>query len=281
MRVPRTPLFVSAMSQPNPTPRQRPRVAVWADPASQALGALASGVVGGETVTVHPSAALAALTSGEADLVLVPSLTALREPPGVVLAPGVGLVGEATPTRVLAVGVPLDEVKTVAVDPRWAQEAVLAQLVLREHYGVRPAFVPVADDGDAAALVTAHGAALVAPEASGDAASGAALPASAARLDLAREWADLTLRPMVWGLLAGRRGGALTPETARALAEAAATAPDPTGDGLYQLSLTGLGYAGLEALADHLFYTGTLSGIPELPFIRAADDESQGAVGDA
>ena len=56
---------------------------------------------------------------------------------------------------------------------------------------------------------------------------------------------------------------------------AAALCGDPTGDGDFQLSLAGLGYDGLEALADHLFYTGTLSAIPELPFVAIEDEEDE------
>lgn len=247
------------------TPRSALRVAVWPGAASQVLGRLLADTVGGEAVLVAPHEAAEALAEDLADFALIPTLSVLRDPDAYVLAPGVGLVGEASPTRILAVSVPLDAVEVVAFDPRWAQEALIAQLVLKEHFDARPVFKPVPSDADAAGLLAEHGAALVAPE--------AGLPDQAVVLDLGREWADLTTRPMVWGLVAAR-SGLLTPEMAETIAENAAQAGDPTGDGQFQISLTGLGYAGLEAFADHLFYTGTLTAIPELPFARVTPPEA-------
>ncbi|MEL6616697.1 MAG: MqnA/MqnD/SBP family protein, partial [Bacteroidota bacterium] len=256
--------FVSLMASTDWTD-SRLRVAVWPGAASQVLGSLLADTVGGDAVLVAPHEAADALSQGLADFALVPTLSVLRNPDAYVLAPGVGLVGEASPTRVLALTVALDAVETVAFDPRWAQEALIAQLVLREHFDARPAFKPVPSDADTAGLLAEHGAALVAPEAD--------VPETAVVLDLGREWADLTTRPMVWGLVAAR-SGLLTPEMAETIAENASQAGDPTGEGTFQISLTGLGYAGLEAFADHLFYTGTLAAIPELPFARVTPPEA-------
>ena len=245
-----------------------PVLAVWPGEPSEALGRVLAEALGGSVVTVEPHAAAGALASGAVDLALVPTLAVLRDVDAFSLAPGAGLVGERSPTRVLAIGVPLDSVETIAFDPRWGQEALLAQMLLREHFDLQPAFRPVPSDAPAARLLAEHGAALVAPEAD--------LPDGTVVLDLGREWADLTSRPMVWGLVASARGRMDEP-TARAIAAATFASGDPTGEGDFQLSLAGLGYSGLEAFADHLFYTGTLEAIPELPFVRVETGDEEPA----
>ncbi len=245
-----------------------PRIAVWPVAPALVLGrVLTDALGGGEVVVVHPHEASGALVGGDADLALIPTLSVLRTPEAFTLVPGVGLVGERSPSRTLVLAGGLGDIETVAFDPRWGQEALLAQLLLREHYDLKPSFSPVPDGTPLAEQLSAHGAALVSPEA----ASGAD---GLVTLDLGQEWTDLTTRPMVWGLVA-TAPGALAPEEALALAEAAAASGDPTGEGTYQLSLTGLGYDGLEALSDHLFYTGSLGGIPELPFAPVTDDEPE------
>lgn len=247
------------MSDPTPT------VAVWPHPAAQVLGRLLADAIGGRVVTVEPWAAASSLAEGTADLALVPTLAVLRQPEAYSIAPGAALVGSASPTKVLGVGVAIGSVETVAFDPRDGQEALLAQLVLREHFDLRPQFVPV--EGAGAEAVEEHGAALVAP--------GTDLGAGSVLLDLGREWVDLTSRPMPWGLVASR-AGAMPSEVARLLHDAALGAGDPTGTGDFQLSLAGYGYDGLEALADHLFYTGSIPAIPELPFVAIEEDEEAG-----
>jgi hypothetical protein len=239
-----------------------PVVAVWDAPPALVLGQVLADAIGGEVRLVEPWAAAAALADGVADLALVPTLTVLRQPEAFSLAPAAALVGVASPSRTLAVRVPLNEITTVAFDPRFGQEAIIAQLILREHFDARPVFTPV--ETASLATVTEHGAALIP--------AGLDLPEGVVELDLGREWSDLTTRPMVWGLVASRVGE-MDEEVARVLAEAVVAAGDPTGAGEYQISLAGLGYDGLEALTDHLFYTGTLAAIPELPFVSVEPDE--------
>ncbi|MEM1056285.1 MAG: MqnA/MqnD/SBP family protein [Bacteroidota bacterium] len=241
-----------------------PLIAVWDTPAALVLGQVLADAIGGQVRLVEPWTAASALGDGSADLALVPTLSVLRQPETFDLAPAAGLVGVASPSRALAVGVPLNEITTVAFDPRFGQEALLAQLILREHFDARPQFTPV-ETADLAS-VQEHGAALVPVDLD--------LPDGVVALDLGREWSDLTTRPMVWGLVASRKH-AMGEEAAHAIAEAVAATGDPTGSGEYQLSLTGLGYDGLEAFADHLFYTGTLDGIPELSFVGTEPDEDE------
>ena len=239
------------------------RLAVWPVPPARALACALAGVADA-VLEVEPHEARAALDEGRADLALVPTLEVLRGHAGLALVPGVGLVGERGPRRRLVVGVPLDAVETVAFDPRDAQEALLAQLVLREHYGTAPTFTlraPGTPLGDA--LASASAALAAADEET---------PDGAVALDLGQEWTDLTLRPMPWGLLAAP-AGALSSDVARRVRDAVRAAP-PSDDlvvdgvGVYQLTLDGYAADGLDQLAEHLFATGTLGEIPDLPFIE-------------
>ena len=230
------------------------QIAVWPDPASQALGRLAAETVGASPVTVAPYEAWPQLAAGAVDLALVPTLAVLRQPDLFSVVPGTGLAGSASPTLALRLSGPLDRVERIAFDPRFAQEALLAQLVLRESYGASPSFVPIQEG---ASLPGNLDGALVHAGAATD---------DGLVLDLGREWADLTSRPMVWGLLAARRD-TLNEAAAVALRDAAAEA-DGRGDlGAFQLSLGGYAHAGLEALTDHLFFTGTLDSVPDVPFL--------------
>src|SRR5690606_33590232 len=94
-------------------------------------------------------------------------------------------------------------------------------------------------------------------------------------LDLGQEWTDLTLRPMVWGLVAAC-AGALDVGDAAALAEAAAAAApaDVTDEDArhYQLTLDGYALAGLDELVNHLYYHRVLDDLPALPFVEPPEE---------
>ena len=185
------------------------RLAVWPPAPARALGDVLAGAVT-ETVEVAPWEAAAALAEGRAELALVPTLEVLRTPGAFDVAGGVAFAGERCPTATLVVGGALDALKTVAFDPRRAQEALLAAVILREHYGAQPSVTPADPAAPLAELLARYDAVLAAE--AGD------LPAGAVALDLGQEWLDLTLRPFVWGLVAAPAGH-LTPAQVRALAE--------------------------------------------------------------
>ena len=242
------------------------RLAVWPGPAADALASALtrSGVVT-ETVLVDPHEARALLDAGGADLVLLTALDVLRQPDGLVVVPGVALAGERSDRRVLVVAAPLDAIQTVAVDPRDLQETLLTQLVLREHYGGKPAFALGTPGAPLGQWLEKADAALV-PLADAE-----PLPEGAYVLDVGQEFVELTLRPMPWGLVAAL-AGTLAPEQAAALADAARTA-DPDDDRLrldgvtaFQLTLDGYAQDGLEQLALLWFQTGALEDVPDVPF---------------
>ncbi|HYE94708.1 MAG TPA: MqnA/MqnD/SBP family protein [Rubricoccaceae bacterium] len=236
------------------------RLFVWPVDAARALArAWAPAQV--ERVEGAPHEALAALLRGEVDLALVPTLDALRAADDLALVPGVGLVGGSSPAARLVVGGALDALQTVAFDPRLAQEALLTQVVLREHYDARPSFLPADPAASLADLLTRADAALVRPDRVGET-DGALV------LDLGQEWLDLTARPMVWGLVAAR-AGALGAKEARALRAAARRAVPPT-EGAFVLDGYALG--GLDAFADYLYAHGSLDDLPELPFVEHGEE---------
>ena len=251
------------------------RLAVWpvlpARAFVRALGDLATDVV-----EVEPHEARAALDDGRAEVALVPTLDVLRAYEGIEVVPGVALAGERSPRRRLVVGSELNEIETVAFDPRDAQEAILAQLVLREHYGVAPTFAlrdpatPLAD------VLQTSSAALVG--------GSDPVPDGAVVLDVGQEWVDLTLRPYPWGLLCAR-AGALDDKTVARIGAAVRAAPpsdDLLDDGVavYQLTLDGYAADGLDQLRELLFATGTLSEIPDLPFASAGGADETGGAGE-
>ena len=244
------------------------RLAIWPVDAARALGDALAGVVS-EVVEMEAWETAAALRDGRVDLALVPTLDVMRDAAGLDLMPGVALAGERSPRRALASAVGLDAIETIGFDPRDAQEALLTQLVLREHYGTAPVFRLVPPGTPLADALDAHGTALAPPS--------AVLPDGAYWIDPALEWLELTLRPFVWGLLAAREDELDVP-VASALRDAAAGAE--TGDALrvdgvavYGLTLGGLAVEGLAEAAEHFFATGTLEEIPELSFLEIPTDD--------
>ncbi|GAB5537157.1 MAG: hypothetical protein Rubg2KO_34060 [Rubricoccaceae bacterium] len=250
------------------------RLAVWPVDSARALGHVLADTLrqlddAVELVELDPHEARTALVGDHVDLALVPSLDLLRDAEGLEVMPGPALVGEASPTLRLVVGVPLDQITTIGFDPRYGQEALLAQLVLKEHYGVEPVFRLVEPGTPLTDALATHGTVL-APVTE-------PLPEGTVPLDLAREWTDLTLRPFVWGLVAMRKD-ALSPDIVRQLGEAVRSvgpldALVVEGVAVFQLTLDGYAIDGLDEFTEHLFATGTLTEIPGLPFVEV---KSQG-----
>ena len=240
------------------------RLAIWPVGPARALGAALLGAGVTELVELDPHEAAAALRDGSVDLALVPTLDVLRDASGLDLLPGLSLTGERSPRRGLGVAVALDAIESIGFDPRDAQEALLTQLVLREHYGVSPVFRLVEPGTSAEEALEANGTAMLP--------LGTELPAGAVWIDPALEWLELTLRPYVWGLVAAREDEVDTAK-AEALRDAV-TGLEPTdalredGVAVYQLSLDGYAIDGLLEAAEHLFATGTLTEIPALTFLE-------------
>jgi predicted solute-binding protein len=236
------------------------RLLVWPIDPARALGrALAPHVA---EILEGPSwEAASSLAARTGDLALVPTLEVLRDPDAFELVEGVALVGAASPEVVLVVSGPLDRVRTLAFDPRHPQEALLAAVLLREHYGVQPTFAASDPAAPLTDRLAKNDAALVPIEDARE------LPAGTIALDLGAEWMDLTTRPFPWGLLAARPGE--LPDGAGAIL--AASARSAEAPERWQFLLAGYGHAGLEEFAGHLFYHGALQDLPGLTATDSAD----------
>lgn len=244
------------------------RLAVWPVPPARAL-ASALGDLVTEVVEIEPFEARAALDDGGVDLALVPTLDVLRGHTGLEAVPGVALAGERSPRRHLVVGSALDAIETVGFDPRDAQEALLTQLVMREHYGTQATFALSDPAEPLADVLETNSAALVGYR--------DPVPEGAFALDPGQEWTDLTLRPYPWALLVALEG-TLDVVTAKRLQEAVQAAPVSEalfhdGVGAYQITLDGYVNDGLDQLGEYLFQTGTLSEVPAVPFIVLPKDD--------
>ncbi|HZH99349.1 MAG TPA: menaquinone biosynthesis protein [Fimbriimonadaceae bacterium] len=165
-----------------------------------------------------PSKLPALLESGEADAILVSSVDALRNP-GRRMADGVciGSFGPVKSVRLLS-RLPFQSIKSLALDQSSMTSNRLAQILLREHFGVQPEtrheppdLHQMLSSADACVLIGDIGMQ----------ASGEGLHV----LDLGQAWTNLTGKPFVWAAWIGEER--LTPELAHHLQEAA-TQPGPS-----------------------------------------------------
>jgi hypothetical protein len=207
------------------------------------------------------------LRAGEVELAFLPTLAVLRNPDDFSVVPGVGLVGSAYGPVLLDVRSGLDAFERIGFDPHYAQEVLLAQVLLKELYQAQPQFVPVLPG-------TPVPEGLDARLRVGDAAEPAADVLS---LDLAREWFELTTRPFVWALLAAP-AGTVTPDEARLLRdEALLESPPPdlgTEPSIGGITLAAYAHAGLDEWVNYLFYHRALDALPEIPFVVIPEDEA-------
>ena len=140
-----------------------------------------------------PSTCADRLRDGEVDAGIVSSIEYLRIP-GLRIVPGLCI---ASPKRVRSVvilsKVPPEEIRSLALDTSSRTSVVLAQLLLRERYGVSPAVMDMGPD--LPVMLAANDAALMI----GDAAMRAPKQGLFV-LDLAEEWHSWTGLPFVFAL---------------------------------------------------------------------------------
>ena len=232
-----------------------------------------------------PQRCVELLRAGQVDVALIPTLAAASDVEAFDVLPAVALSTWRYPYAKLVLKGDLGEpVRTVAVDPAHAQEALLARIVLKEHYGAEPELVP---------LPGADVHALLGADADASLLVGSGVPmlqTDRLALDLGQEWYELANYPMVWGVFATPKGEA-TPEMITALRDAAEAAeanravwiranePPPALHAFYQddlrIRLDDLAVASLTEWLRFLFFYGVADEITGLPFVALPSEEDE------
>lgn len=258
------------------------KLITWAEPPAEAVAAVFAEALPTPILTTGTRReAVAALHTGQADVALVPILEALRDPDAFQFLPGLGLATWAYPYAKLVLKTDLAQLAPVGFDPAHAQAVLLARILLREHYGANPTFMPFPADTPLATIFEQASVALqVAPIFPTETPTFQAL-------DLGQEWYELTAAPLVHGLWAVPAGQG-TPELAEHLYTAfKETAPAFTDfpanseeERTYlQTQVTGLlddtALQGMETLIDYFYFYNVIDEMPDLPFIPFPEKETE------
>jgi chorismate dehydratase len=156
------------------------------------------GVSGFDISYTLPSACARALEAGTADIGIIPA-AAYAQIPGLMALPGVAIASRRPVRSILLVSrVPLDQIRTVALDTSSMTSVVLTKILFRKWLGGDRIFAPMPPDVEK--MLAQHDAALVI----GD----PALQIDRSRyltLDLAEEWIHRTGKPFVFAFWAVRQ----------------------------------------------------------------------------
>jgi chorismate dehydratase len=160
-----------------------------------------------------PSRLADMLAGGELDVALIPSIEYFRAGSYSII-PEIAIASRGPVLSVtLFSRVAWKDIRRVALDEGSRTSAALVQILLRKHYGLRPAIVPLpmhetAEEADADAVLLI-----------GDRAMQACLPGFSHAFDLGQEWFEWTGMPFVYAFWAVREGAILGP-VEEALSEA-------------------------------------------------------------
>lgn len=263
-------------------------LAIWNTPAAEFL---LSGLQSGVTdipVSVHrasPRRCVELLMEGLVDVAMVPSLVAYSNPKELEVLSGVALSSWNYPYAKLALFEGLQDVGAMAFNPEDVQEALLARIVLKEHYACVPELIEVPEADSAALLAQDQSASLLV----GD--DVPLMQSDALLLDLGQEWYELANYPMVWALFATRKEQALPKyiHTLVALRHAAeayrakwvqAREMPPDLHQFYiddlRLSFDDLVVASLTEFGQYLYYYGVTPEVTDLPVYSIPTEEEEG-----
>ena len=264
------------------------RLALWDQPpAGIFVPGFSEGDVSEPVHIVRQSVAACAqaLRLGEVDVALLPTLTVLTHTDIFDVLPGGALSMWHNPFARLVLKNGLgNPVPALAFNQNQTQAALLARILLREHYGINPSFVPYEDRTGQALLETNEEAALIVGT------EALALAEDGYVLDLGLEWCELANYPLVWGLFAVRKDEA-EPHYASDLHEAMeaveALRPawieaqnfTPQLQSFYQddlrVRLDDLATASLTEFRQYLFYYNVTPEIPDLPLVALSEEEGE------
>ena len=221
------------------------------------------------------------LMQEQVDVALLPSLVVLSNTDTFDVLPGAAFSTWTYPYARLVLRRGMERVETVVYDAAHIQEALVTRVVLREHYGKTPAFIPVEGITTEALLEAEHDASLLV---------GPAAPlfqTEHVTLNLGQEWYELANYPMVWGLFATRKDTA-SPVMVEVILQAVRSAEQqlplwvqarempPALHAFYteglRLRFDDLATASLTELRQYLYYYNITDDLPELPLYELPDD---------
>jgi chorismate dehydratase len=163
-----------------------------------------------------PSVCSGLLHAGDVDLGLVPSIDYLFAD-DYRFVPGVG-IGSRGPVASVALfsRVPVEEIRSVALDTSSRTSVTLIRILCRHHFGIEPEFVSHGPQLDAMTQRCDAGLLIGDPALETDAAA-----LGLRKIDLGEEWTRMTGLPFVYAAWTGR-AGAVDADGVRALQEAQA-----------------------------------------------------------
>lgn len=264
------------------------RLAVWDGPACDFLisGRRGDAAPGLEVVRGDAATCVRLLDAAEVDVALLPSLTVLRRAGDYDVVPAVALSSWSYPYARLVLKHGLEQVRSVALDPRHVQEAMLTRIVLREHYRLEPTFVPY-ETAEALRDAPEDAVLHVGADVAGQAFEGLTL-------DLGQEWYELANYPMVWGVFAARKGetdeallrtylGHLRRMARAAEAQRAAWVESQNQSVALRtffaddvrVRLDDLAIASLTELRQFMYYYDVLDEVPDVPLLSLPSDEEE------
>ncbi len=261
-------------------------VALWDTPLAAYLASGFTDTLAGRPLHLQHASSEACdrlLRSGKADVALLPTFTVLADASYYDVVPGIALSTWNMPFAKLLLKAGLGgPIRTLALDPAHPEEAFVAQVILKEHYGATPTLVSY--EGRTEDLATADEDAVlrVGPDV-------AHLQSDRVVMDLSQEWYELVNYPMVWGVMAARKGE-LEPAVIEGFIEAAVRAEkrrpvwlqtQETTPELYdfyrhdlRVRLDDLATASVTELRQYLYYYNVTEDIPDFPVAYLpADDE--------
>lgn len=182
-------------------------------PAEFFVSGAAGASSGFDIVKLESRTGIDMVRSADLEIALVPALSVMADPADIEVVPAVAMSSWRYPFAQLYLPDGLGSTpERILFERRYREEADLTRIILKEHYGLTPAFeaVDFLDDlpDDNAPSIRV----------------GNEVPVGRSRglyLDIGQEWYELANYPMVWGLYVMAKGS-VTPEAVRHLREVAA-----------------------------------------------------------
>lgn len=256
-------------------------IALWNEPVIDYFARSAEALSQHLQVTVSRNTRRACrdqIVMGTVDVALVPTLSVFKEPDLFDVLPAVALSSWQNPFVTLLLRNQIgSEIESVAIDPAFPQEALVAKILLKEHYNASPGFLPVANLADTDIESTGADAAIIVDTKLKDRTD------LAGRIDMGQDWFELTHYPLVFGVFVMRKGEA-TSKAVSQLRDIARYCEHYKQDWLKEQTLSdqyhtffseGLRYrlddlavASLTAFQDFLYYNEAVEEMIPVPFFE-------------